>query len=87
MGTESANLSISELTEDFKHTTNEMLLMIQRYEELTKLLLSKLENMTNRAVQAEYQNRLVESILCSGAVLNESEYHKLINGSDNRAVN
>lgn len=83
MGTESENQNISEIKDGFKKTNNEMFLIIQRYEELTNQLLDKLEKMTNRAVQAEYQNRLVETVLSGGIILNEMEYHKLIGGDKN----
>lgn len=80
MDTESVSLSISKLTDETKHVTNEMLLVIQRYRVLTDELLKRLEQMTNRAIQAEYHNKLIESVVSSGAVLNEITYHKLING-------
>jgi hypothetical protein len=87
MGTESENLKTSELKEDLKTLTNEMLLVIQRYESLTGDLLTRLERMTKRAMQAEYQNKLVESLLSSGAVLGEMEYHKIMNAGGKNVIN
>jgi hypothetical protein len=78
MDTVSENQNSCELKEQLKTTTNEFLLMIQRYEHLTAQLLKKLEAMTNRALAAEYQNKLVETLLFSGTVLTESEYHRLV---------
>lgn len=80
MDTESAHLNISKLTAENKRLTNEMLLIIDRYKILTNELIKRLEAMTNRAVQAEYHNKLIESLVSSGAVLNEVAYHKLISG-------
>lgn len=83
MGMESVNQSICDIKEQVKTTQNEMGLIIERYEKLTVELLEKLEKMTNRAIQAEYHNRLVETVLSSGVLLNEMEYHKLVNGDKN----
>lgn len=87
MATESENLKTSKIKEDFKSLTNEMLLIIQRYETMTNELIKRLEKMTNRALQAEYQNKLVESLLSSGAVLGEMEYHKIMNAGGKNVFN
>lgn len=80
MGTESESLNISKLTAENKRLNNELFFVIERYQILTNELIKRLEAMTNRAVQAEYHNKLIESLVSSGAVLNEIAYHKLING-------
>lgn len=73
--------SIGNYKNDIKKATNEFVLIIERYQKLTDELLNKLENMTDRAVTAEFKNKLVEAYVSSGLVITQTSYERLIKDS------